>query len=107
MSRKALGLGTGTYKIENNFPDGAPIDFELERIVDEEGKQIQATNHVGARPLNKAEQQKMMRSGTCVACHGSDAEFWAKVEKASGVKAAPNDKVHSQGIQKILESAVK
>ncbi len=105
MSRKALGLGGGYYNIEKNFPDGAPIDFELERIVDEEGKQIQATNHVGARPLNKAEQQKIMRSGTCVACHGADAEVFERAKSKAGVMQAPTDDVHTKGIQKILEKA--
>lgn len=105
MSRKALGLGGGYYNVEANFPDGSPIDFELERIVDEEGKQIQATNHVGARPLNKAEQQKIMRSGTCVACHGADAAVYEKAKSKAGVMEAPTDEVHTKGIQKILEKA--
>ncbi len=105
MSRKALGLGGGYYNIEKNFPDGAPIDFELERIVDEEGKQIQATNHEGARPLNKAEQQKIMRSGTCVACHGADTEIFQKAVSKAGVMKAPTDELHNKGIEKILKKA--
>jgi hypothetical protein len=104
MSDKAIGLGTGTYITKKN---GVDLDFEPEQIVDEEGKQLQATSHVGARPFNKAEQQKIRRVGTCEACHGSDAEFWAKVQKKNGLEAAPNDKVHSQGIQKILERSTK
>lgn len=100
-SRKALGLGGGIYDSAKN---GLPIDFELERIVDEEGRQIQATNHVGARPFNKVEQQKIMRAGTCVACHKSDDKAWIKVQKKAGMKAAPTDEIHSQGIQKILEN---
>ena len=93
--------------IGKNFPDGSPIDFELERIVDEEGKQIQATNHIGARPLNKAEQQKIMRAGTCNGCHGADSEFWSKVQKKNGIKAAPDDATHSEGIHKILLNSMK
>jgi hypothetical protein len=70
---KALGLGSGFYNVKANFPDGpAPVDFELERIVTEDGKQLQATSHVGARPFNKAEIQKISRAGTCLACHGGD-----------------------------------
>jgi len=107
MSKKALGLGNGFYMIGKNFPDGSPIDFELERIVDEEGKQIQATNHIGARPLNKAEQQKIMRAGTCNGCHGADSEFWSKVQKKNGIKAAPDDATHSEGIHKILLNSMK
>lgn len=35
--------------------------IELERIVDEDGKQIQATSHYGARPFNKKEIDRIMR----------------------------------------------
>ena len=105
MSRKALGLGGGYYDIEGNFPDGAPINFELERIVDENGKQLQATNHEGARPLNKEEQQRIMRSGTCVACHGADAEVYQKATSKAGVMKAPTDELHTKGIQKLLQKA--
>ena len=107
MSRKALGLGNGMYMIDKNFPEGSPIDFELERIVDEDGKQIQATNHVGARPLNKEEQQRIMRAGTCEACHGMDMDFWAKMKEEKEIKAAPNDEMHTLGIRRIMKSGVK
>ncbi|MDJ0872166.1 MAG: hypothetical protein QNJ87_10415 [Gammaproteobacteria bacterium] len=94
MNTKALGLGNGHYNLEANFPDGAaPVDFELERIVDENGKQLQATNHVGARPFNKEEQQRIGRVGTCMACHYKD-----------GVKLegnAPNDELHQKAIRKM------
>ena len=103
MSAKALGLGGGFYKTEKNFPDGAPVKFELERIVDEEGRQIQATNHIGARPLNKKEQEKMMRSGTCIACHGADTEVYEKAKSKSGIMQAPTDEIHSKGIETILK----
>ena len=75
------------------------------RIVDEEGQQLQATNHEGARPLNKTEQQKIMRSGTCVACHGADAEVYLKAIDKAGVMKAPTDELHTKGIQKILQKA--
>ena len=73
MSRKALGLGSGFYDITDNFPDGPPpVEFELEQIVTADGKQLQATNHVGARPLNKEEIEHTRRIGTCIACHAGD-----------------------------------
>jgi hypothetical protein len=93
---KALGLGSGFYNVKANFPDGpAPVDFELERIVTEDGKQLQATSHVGARPFNKAEIQKISRAGTCLACHGGD------YVKLAG--NAPTDELHSQAIRKMCE----
>jgi cytochrome c553 len=100
---KAVGLGGGYYNIKANFPEGAPIDFELERIVDEEGHQIQQTAHEGARPFNKEELEKIQRAGTCVACHGSDAKFWKKVTKKAKVKAAPTDALHQEAIGKLLK----
>lgn len=107
-SSKALGLGGGIYDIKKNFPDGdAPVDFELERFVDEEGKQLQQTARDGARPFNKEEMQRIRRSGTCVACHGVDDALWKKVEKVNGKFAAPNDLVHTQAIEKLLKKAVK
>ena len=94
-SRKALGLGTGTYNIKANFPDGpAPVDFEPERIVDESGNQLQATNHEGARPFNKEEMEKISRVGTCIACHASET-IVLKNE-------APTDDLHSKAIRKLL-----
>ncbi|MDJ0881109.1 MAG: hypothetical protein QNJ56_05615 [Gammaproteobacteria bacterium] len=94
MNSKAVGLGSGYYDIKDNFPDGpAPVDFELERIVTEDGKQLQATNHIGARPFNKEEIEKITKVGTCLACHGED-----------GVKLdgdAPDDMTHEKAIRKL------
>ncbi|BCR05625.1 c-type cytochrome [Desulfuromonas versatilis] len=104
MSSKALGLGSGFYDSQKN---GLPIDFELERIVDEEGNQLQETAREGARPFNKEEQQRISRSGTCVACHGADPEIWEKAKGKAGVEAAPTDELHRQGIEKLLQKAGK
>ncbi|MEN8174797.1 MAG: multiheme c-type cytochrome [Pseudomonadota bacterium] len=96
MSPKALGLGSGHYDVKANFPDGGGPDFEPERIVDEEGKQIQATNHYGARPFNKEEQQRISRVGTCIACHAEEG----------GVKLggnAPTDELHQAAIRKMTK----
>lgn len=104
MSKKALGLGGGYYISRDN---GLDIDFELERIVDEDGKQIQETSHEGARPFNREEQQSVSRIGTCVACHGADAKVWSSAMKKSKVGDAPDDKTHTEGIKKILKRAGK
>ncbi len=60
--RKAMGLGTGFYISSAN---GVDIPFELERIVDEDGNQIQATSRDGARPLNKEELNRIFRVNSC------------------------------------------
>lgn len=96
QNRKTLGLGSGHYKIEANFPDGpAPVPFELERIVDEDGKQLQATNHVGARPFNKEEMQRIWRAGTCMACHAG--------ERVKLQGKAPDDATHATMIRKMSD----
>jgi hypothetical protein len=95
---KVLGLGSGVYDINRNFPDGkAPIDFELERFVDENGKQLQSTSHEGARPFNKQEMDRISRVGTCLACHGSD--------EINATGKAPNDVTHNKVIRKMAEKA--
>lgn len=104
MSTKAVGLGSGFYDSRAN---GLDIPFELERIVDEEGRQLQQTSHEGARPFNKEELQRVLRMGNCLPCHGADAEFWLKVKEKSGVDAAPTDELHQKAINKILEKAGK
>ncbi|WP_298039184.1 hypothetical protein [uncultured Desulfuromonas sp.] len=104
MSTKAVGLGSGFYVTQDN---GVDVDFELERIVDEEGRQIQQTAHEGSRPFNKEEQQRILRAGTCLPCHGGDNAFWSKVKDKAGVDAAPTDEMHQKAIKKVLDKAGK
>jgi hypothetical protein len=86
-NRKTLGLGSGIY---NSSANGLDIDFELERIVDEEGNQIQATSHYGARPFNKTEQEKISRVGLCIGCHESyDDPIWDNVTDEVGFANTP------------------
>ncbi len=95
---KVLGLGSGQYDIARNFPDGqAPVNFELERFVDEEGNQLQSTSHDGARPFNKDEMQRIQRVGTCLACHGSD--------EITATGQAPDDVTHMKVIQRMVEKS--
>jgi hypothetical protein len=86
---KTLGLGTGIY---DSAANGLDIDFELERIVDEEGNQIQATSHYGARPFNKEEQEKISRVGTCLGCHKSYSDpLWDEVTDVTGFVDTPSE----------------
>ncbi len=104
LSTKAIGLGSGFYISRKN---GVDLDFEPERIVDEQGRQLQETAHEGARPFNREEQQRILRAGTCEACHGADPDFWARVKGKAGVEAAPTDELHRKGIEKILQKTVR
>ena len=98
---KALGLGSGHYVSQYN---GIDIPFELERIVDEDGNQIQGTSHVGARPFNKQEQERIKRVNTCSGCHrDSSGAFWKTVvEKWGTVK---NDKAHREILNRVFKTA--
>ncbi len=104
---KTLGLGSGFYEIEPNFPDGAPIDFELERIVAENGRQVQGIAHENSRPFNREELKLISRVGACLACHRSDEEFWQSLSKKTGIKGAPTDEIHQKVIRKILLRAAE
>jgi hypothetical protein len=93
---KTLGLGTGIYDSQAN---GLSISFELERIVDEEGNQIQATSHEGARPFNKAEQQKISRVGVCMGCHESHTDpIWQAVVAVTDYALDPDSHTAVMGM---------
>jgi len=99
-SRKAIGLGTGIYSAK---ADGIDIPFELERIVDENGRQIQATSHYGARPFNKEELGKMMRVNVCMSCHDFTKEeaIWKKITDITGF--AKTNAKHNEILKKVFE----
>ena len=98
---KALGLGSGHYDSVGN---GIDIPFELERIVDEDGKQIQGTSHVGARPFNKREMERIARVNVCLACHQeTPSAFWQTVEQKWG--QAKDRESHQDVLRMILREA--
>jgi len=100
---KALGLGSGHYVTRHN---GVGLPFELERIVDEDGNQIQATSHVGARPFNKQELQKISRSNVCLGCHQeTPGALWDKVREEWGTAA--DSKAHHQMLREILRGSLE
>ncbi|UCH80213.1 MAG: hypothetical protein JSW20_10765 [Nitrospiraceae bacterium] len=75
--------------------------------MNEIGKQIQATNHDGARPFNREEQERILRVNTCMSCHkyNADAEFWKKVTDVKGF--VKNDKMHKEMIEKVFMECIK
>ncbi|MBI2440167.1 MAG: hypothetical protein HYV35_02230 [Lentisphaerae bacterium] len=98
---KALGLGSGYYVSKYN---GLDISFELERIVDEDGNQIQGTSHVGARPFNKEEIERIKRVNACLGCHQETPTiFWEKVIDKWG--KAKNSKVHHDVLKELIRGA--
>ena len=103
-NRKTIGLGSGIYNTKAN---GVDVPFELERIVDENGKQLQATSHHGARPFNKEEQDRIMRVNVCASCHDyqKDAAIWKKVTDVTGF--AKTDAKHKAILQRVFEKGTK
>ena len=98
---KALGLGSGHYVSQFN---GLDIPFELERIVTEDGEQIQATTHENARPFTKAEMQRIQRVNVCLSCHQeSPSMFWDTVKKNWG--KAKDSKTHQWILREVLRTA--
>jgi hypothetical protein len=98
---KALGLGSGHYVSRSN---GIDIPFELERIVDEDGNQIQGISHLDARPFNKEEIQRIRRVNVCLGCHQETPTiFWKDVEEKWG--EAKNNKVHRDVLNQLLRNS--
>ncbi|MFQ6118388.1 MAG: hypothetical protein ACE5KE_00720, partial [Methanosarcinales archaeon] len=130
---KVLGLGTGLFTgapntsddtaKTNAYPIGSkpwkvlkeevspgpikelPNDFEWERIVDEEGNQIQDTSHYGARPFNKTEMDRIRRVGTCIGCHQNYSDsVWQEVRKNVGIVQNPEE--HSKVLNKAIHGVI-
>lgn len=103
-NKKALGLGSGFWDMKAN---GIDLPFEWERFVDEEGNQIQAIAHEGARPFTKEEMQRIMRVNVCASCHKytAEPEIWKKVTDVVGF--AKTDEYHKKILAKLLKKATK
>ena len=129
-SDKALGLGIGSTRpwderhyvdletVDGNIlprqsqPQMEPVqnlNHDWSRIVDEEGKQLATVGHHFqlSRALNKAEQQRVSRQGTCLACHQEIPQeslavsFLHHVAQYAGQLPETN-RQHSRLVHKIL-----
>ncbi len=100
---KAWGLGSRLFLGEAN---GIPFPYALDQLVDEKGRQIQATSHERARPFNLSEIRRIRRVGACLACHkhNGDQAFWGKVIQKIG--QALDDTTHRQILEKLLNSSL-
>ena len=98
-SQKALGLGTHTF---DPMANSIPVPFSLDQIVDENGTQLQANAHYGARPFNKEELQRISRAKTCVGCHRymTEPPTWDKIKKRLG--RAATDEIHKGILGKLI-----
>ena len=101
---KALGLGEGLYLVSKS---GVKLPFAWDQIVTPDGRQLQATSHIGARPFNQKELERLKRVNVCAACHVFEREpaLWSTIMKDKGV--AINNQVHQQIIKSLLRPQTK
>ena len=104
---KSLGLGLPPGASARLSPHTLPDLPSLERMVDEEGVQLQATSRPGARPFNQDELQLLSRFNVCLVCHSDMAypDLWKKVTDDFGL--ANTNKDHEHIINNILRNSVK
>lgn len=97
LNPKTLGLGFGKLSID---PDpsgkkdrmkftyetgrsGVNLGFPLEVMVTPQGNQVASTSHIGSRPFNQAEINRILKVGNCLACHdGYDDPIFQDIYKA-------------------------
>lgn len=87
---KALGLGSG-YVVTRD--QGWAIDFPLDRMVDEEGRQLQDVSHPEGRPFTVKEMNRISSLNSCLGCHKEmdNKDFWQSVVGASGTAKTAKD----------------
>jgi hypothetical protein len=98
---KTLGLGDGTLDPKTQ---GWSFNFPLDKIVDEQGRQIQDNAHDGARPFNKEEIERIDRLNVCISCHKEmkNEDLWKKVTDINGF--AKTNELHKEILNKIFRS---
>jgi len=97
LNPKALGLGTGQLNIDpdpSGNKDNMKYTYEMDRsglsaafpldvMATPQGNQIASTSHVGARPFNQAEINRILKVGNCLSCHdGYDDPIYQDIYKA-------------------------
>jgi hypothetical protein len=107
---KTLGIGQGLFQAgerwaENTFipllqPEINPLGFAWESLVDPQGQPLAASTHVGARPFNAEELQRLLRVAPCLPCHGRyDDPIWANPAAAFEKAKLP---AHQQKVSRRL-----
>ncbi len=98
---KSLGLGQSFLDPEGlGWPP--TIKFSLERMVDEEGNELQDTPYNKARSFTKVEIDRINRTNLCVGCHQDmdNTEFWKGITDV--FKFAKTNKAHKDIINRIF-----
>jgi hypothetical protein len=81
---------------------GWPVNFPLERIVDEQGIQIQETFYSGARPFGKEELDRINRINSCLSCHKlmENEVAWKEVTDTFGL--AETNAKHNEAVERVF-----
>lgn len=97
----AKGLGQYTGGIDTGA-QGWPITFPFERLVDEQGVQLQETVYPGARAFSRAELDRMDRVNSCLSCHKlmENETAWKEIVDLYGV--AETDARHNEIVERIF-----
>jgi hypothetical protein len=96
---KALGQYSGGI---DTVAQGWPVNFPLERIVDEQGIQIQETFYSGARPFEKGELDRVNRINSCLSCHKmmENEDAWKEVTDIFGL--AETNAKHNEAVKRVF-----
>ncbi|MDI6744100.1 MAG: hypothetical protein QMD07_01870 [Thermodesulfovibrionales bacterium] len=120
LSSKALGLGVGDLKIAKDKTgksdkfeylydmkkSGLSPNFPLETIVTPQGQQISSTSHIGARPFNQKEINRILKVGTCLPCHDKyDDPIYKNIQGSYKKADTPKHKKLVQDSLKASKSA--
>jgi hypothetical protein len=97
---KALGLGMGNGEFK--IMAAAPYDFS--KLIDAEGTLLVTvgSHWPASRAFNKPEIEKILRTGTCIACHGAQNPKTSK-KKISAMKTETR-KGHDTLMETLLKS---
>jgi hypothetical protein len=96
---KAMGQYAGGI---DTAAQGWPINFPLERIVDEQGQQLQETFYPGSRPFNKEELDRINRVNSCLSCHKmmENEAAWKEVTDMFGI--AETNQRHNEIVERVF-----
>jgi hypothetical protein len=96
---KAMGQYSGGI---DTVAQGWPVNFPLERIVDEQGMQIQETFYPGARPFKKEELDRINRINSCLGCHKmmENEIAWKEVTDFFGI--ADTNAKHNEAVERVF-----
>ncbi|MCQ9205891.1 MAG: hypothetical protein NG737_06235, partial [Omnitrophica bacterium] len=72
----------GSKTAKWQVPKISEFPYSLDQLVTRSGKQIQNMPHLGDRPLDSDERNKLEREGLCLSCHQHyDTDMWERIRE--------------------------